>query len=403
MRITTNLIYDRGLQGMTRQQSQVLDTQRHIASGLRVDTPSDDPVAASRAVEVAQAGAFNRQLATNQQNAAHALALAESTLGAVGDVLQSARELLIQGANDTLTDADRRSVAAELSAQLDALLGLANTRDASGRYLFSGFQETVQPFTRTATGALYNGDQGQRMLQVGPQRSLAVTENGVEIFERIPTGNGAFAVAADPANTGSGIIGPGSVVNAAAVNGDGYRIQFTVAAGVTTYAVLDTTTGTTLSTGNPYTPGASIAFGGMQVDVKGDPANGDAFDVAPSTRQSVFTTLADAVAALNAGTGGTTAGRTVLQQGIIEALGNIDQAMERALIVRTGTGARLREVAAVADVTSGLALEYDRRLSELQDLDYAKAISDLTRQQQALEAAQQSYQRITALSLFDYL
>jgi flagellar hook-associated protein 3 FlgL len=139
------------------------------------------------------------------------------------------------------------------------------------------------------------------------------------------------------------------------------------------------------------------------VDVKGDPANGDAFTVAPSTRQSLFTTLADAAAALNAGTAGTTAGRTRLQQGIIAALGNIDQAMEQALVVRTGTGARLREVEAVADVTSGLALEYDRRLSELRDLDYAKAISDLTRQQQALEAAQKSYKSVTALSLFDYL
>jgi len=321
----------------------------------------------------------------------------------VGDLLQNIRTLIVQAGGGALADTDRRSIADELRVRFDELLGLSNSRDGAGGYLFSGYSETVQPFSATPGGAVYNGDEGQRLLQVGATRALAVTEPGSAIFERIRNGNGTFATSQAAGNTGSGVITVGSVVDPTALTGDRYQILFHVVGGVTTYDVIDTTVGVpALSTGNAYTDGQAITIDGMKVEITGAPADNDSFDVTPSVNQSVFTTLKDAIAAI---TGPTTtpADRARLEQGIATALTNIDQAHERVLEVRTGAGARLRELDSLGDLQQNLDLHYSKRLSELLDLDYAKAASDLMRQQQSLEAARESFQRISQLSLFDFL
>src|SRR5262249_27479429 len=152
----------------------------------------------------------------------------------------------------------RASIATELSNRLQQLISIANSKDADGRYQFAGFQANTQPFVATATGATYLGDQSQIQLQVAPGRQLQASENGSTVFENIRTGNGTFTTTASASNAGTGIVGGGQVVNAAAVTGDTYALQFHVAAGVTTYDVIDATTSTTLSTGNAYTDGNSI-------------------------------------------------------------------------------------------------------------------------------------------------
>ncbi len=71
--------------------------------------------------------------------------------------------------------------------------------------------------------------------------------------------------------------------------------------------------------------------------------------------------------------------------------------------MRADVGARLQELDSLDALGDGVALEYAKATSELKDLDYTQAISDLTRQQVMLEAAQRSFTRITGMSLFDFL
>jgi flagellar hook-associated protein 3 FlgL len=402
MRVSTGMIYRQGLDSLQRQQSQLLDTQQHIAANKRVITPSDDPIAAARAVEATQAKALNAQFGANQANARDKLTQVETALADVGTLLQDTRTMVVAAGDGALTDKDRQSLAVDLKAKLAQMLGLANTRDGAGAYLFGGFQEDVQPFTATATGAIYNGDQGRRELQVGPDRSMAITENGSEIFERIRQGNGTFTAASDATNSGTGVINPGRAVGNTAVPVDTYRIDFTVAAGVTTYEIFNVTTAAVVSTANPYTPGATIAFNNLQVEIAGAPANGDSFDIAPSQNQSVFSMISDTIELLQTPLGNP-AGRARYDEGLQLALTNMDQAFDRAITMRTGVGASLRELDALDSLTQNNALNLEKRLSELVDLDYASAITDFARQETALQAAQLSFQRITALSLFDYL
>jgi flagellar hook-associated protein 3 FlgL len=400
MRISTNTIYDQGVSAILRQQEAVLKTQQQVSTGRRILTPADDPVAAARALDITQAESINGQYAKNQTNATSSLGLAESVLQGVTSLVQDVRTAAVSAGDPALANSDRASLATALRGRLEELIGLANSTDGSGQYLFSGYQGTTKPFTQTATGAQYSGDQGQRLSQVSASRQVAVSDSGTDVFERIKNGNGVFVTAAGAANSGSGVISPGTVVTPASLTGHNYQINFAVAAGATTYSVIDSTTATTLSAGNPYTSGNAISFDGLQFDIQGSPANGDQFTVAPSTNQSLFKTLNDLIAVVAAPLNGQT-DSTELTNGLNTALLNLDRGLDNILSTRAAVGTRLQEVDALQSSGSDLALQYQQTLSQLQDVDYAKAISDLSQQQMNLDAAQKSFLKVSGLSLFN--
>jgi len=207
---------------------------------------------------------------------------------------------------------------------------------------------------------------------------------------------------ASGSNTGTGVASAAQVVGPGSPNGDSYSIQFHVIAGVTTYDVIDSTTATTISTGNGYTDGAAISAGGMQFSVSGAPANGDAFTTGPSATQSIFTTLQQLVTTLQSPVS-TAADRAKLANGIGRALQDIDQALGNVLASRASVGASLRELDSLTASNQDRSQQYAQSLSTLQDLDYNKALSDFSRQQLALDAAQKSFVKISGLSLFNYL
>ena len=402
MRVTTSMLYDAGTRSMMERQSELLRTQTQLSTGRRMLAPSDDPVAASQALAVSQARDVTSQYQANVSAATDALATAEGAVADLQGAYDGSREIILQAGNASLNDADRRSLAADLRERFAHVLQVANRQDGVGRALFAGYLEESVPFVDDGTTVAYAGDQGVRALAISASRELPVGVSGTTLFQGIPVGNGTFETGAAAANAGDASIGTGSVVDPAQLTGRDYQVVFTVLGATTTYAIVDTTLGVTLSSGNPYTSGASILVDGQQVRVAGVPADGDAFTIAPATRQDVFRTIRDLVGVLETPTTSAPA-RGNLATGLERALASLDQASERALGVRTRFGAGLRELETMAAAHEGLAVEYDRQLSRLQDLDYAQAISDFTREQQALEAAQKSFKATTQLSLFALL
>lgn len=405
MRVSSGMIYDAGVSAIQRQTSSLLRTQQQIATGRRMLTPADDPVAAARALEVTQARDVNAQYRVTQDNARSSLGLLESQLAAVGDVLQDVRERAIQGANAPLSDADRGAIARDLRARFDQLVGLANATDGSGQYQFSGYQGATKPFSGDlASGIKYVGDDGQRTLQVAPSRQLPVSDSGNDVFMRIRSGNGEFATGFAAANSGTAVIDGGTAVDPGALTRHNYVINFSVSGGTTTYDVVDQDASPAPASvkSGTYAAGAAIDFDGVSVSISGAPANGDTFSVAPSTGQSIFATLANLIGALEAPvTGG--AARARLSNQMNRSLTDLNQALDNVLLVRASVGSRLSEIDSFANVSDDVALQYDQTLSGLQDVDYAQAISQLTREQTTLEAAQRSFVRVSGLSLFDYL
>jgi flagellar hook-associated protein 3 FlgL len=276
------------------------------------------------------------------------------------------------------------------------LLSLANTQNGNGEFIFGGFAAQTQPFTSTATGTTYNGDQGQRQVQIAAGLTVADGDNGDTVFNQIKTGNGTFTVSAGAGNSGSGIVGATTVSNPAAYAGGTFAITFTAPG---TYQV---TQGATLVTSGTYTDGGTIAFNGVQVTLSGTPATGDAFTLAPSTNQSLFTTVQNLVTALQTGVT-TPASATALNNSINAGINNIDQAVAQTSDVQASVGGRLNTITTQQSVATSQQTQLQQSISNLQSLDFATAITTLDQQNTTLSAALQAFSQTQGLTLFKFL
>ncbi|MDH5551962.1 MAG: flagellar hook-associated protein FlgL [Nitrosomonas sp.] len=405
IRVSTNTIHDKAVTAILQQQEKLLNVQQQVSTGRRILTPADDPVAAARALEITQADALNTQYSENRNIASTNLGLVESTLDGVTKLIQNVQTATVNAGNATFTDSDRQSIVTELRGRFEELMGFANTTDATGRYLFSGYKGDTLPFVKTATGVVYNGDQGERKVQIGASRQVSTGESGTDVFERIKNGNGVFVTAANSLNVGTGVIDVGSVTAPASLTGNNYEITFTVTPlpiKTTTYEIVNTTTAAVVSTGNPYTSGDSITFDGLQFSINGEPSDTDKFTVTASSNESIFKTIDDLINVLLQPTTGQPGG-TRLINGLNTAFQNLENGLNQVLTTRASVGSRLQEVDMLQNVGEDSAIQFRQNLSDLQDVDYAKAISDLNQQQVFLEAAQKSYVTVTSLSLFDFI
>jgi flagellar hook-associated protein 3 FlgL len=291
----------------------------------------------------------------------------------------------------------RKALAQQIQARLDDLVAMGNRKDANGEYLFAGFQTLTQPFSPTGTGVQYVGDQGARQVQTSPTQKMADSHPGSEVFMNVKAGNGTFVADANPANTGSGVITPGTVTDPAQWVRDSYTIHFIDA---TNYEVLNSAN--TVVTTGAYTSGGSVSFNGVQVQITGAPATDDRFTIAPSTTQDMFTTLQNLVTTLQQ-SNTTPQERAQFDTNMAATLTQLDQALDHTNSVRSEVGTRLAVLQETADSRDEQQVELSKSLSELRDLDYASAITQLNLQLAGLQAAQTSYTKIGQLSLFDYL
>ncbi|MDJ0739293.1 MAG: flagellar hook-associated protein FlgL [Gammaproteobacteria bacterium] len=184
MRISTAQLFQQSVDAMLERQREVADTELQVASGKRILRPSDDPSAAVRVLDLNEA---QNRLAQYQRNADAAIARLdqeETALISIEHLLQRVRELAVQGANDTYSAEDRAAIAAEVREQIDNFLQLANSRDANGEYIFAGFQSLTQPLSHDGVGTFtYSGDTGQRRLQIGETREVAIGDPGTIFME----------------------------------------------------------------------------------------------------------------------------------------------------------------------------------------------------------------------------
>jgi len=191
MRISTQQFYRQGVDVMLEQQARLNKTEVQLATGKRVNTPSDDP---SASVQVLNMGEVSERLAQYQRNATVAqsrLEQEEVALQGVNNMLQRVRELAVQGNNGTNGAENRRAIAFEIKQHLEAYLQVVNTQDANGEYVFGGYRTDTQPFTHDGLGNFtYNGDSGQRRLQIGDSRDVAIGDPGSAIFDDIPANAG---------------------------------------------------------------------------------------------------------------------------------------------------------------------------------------------------------------------
>jgi len=186
-RISTSQLYQLSNNDLTSMQGSVVKLQQKVDAQQKVLLPSDNPVAAARALDLSQTQALNTQFATNRNNAKSSLAAVGSTLDSVTQLMTKVKADIIQAGNASFSNSERANMATELKGNLNEMLGFANTTDGLGNYLFGGFKSTTQPFTFDSMGNItYSGDQGTQTLQVDATRQMEVSVSGQAVFQ----GNG---------------------------------------------------------------------------------------------------------------------------------------------------------------------------------------------------------------------
>lgn len=409
MRISTVTMYEQGVSAMNRQQQNFMDVGQQIASGKRVVNPSDDPRAAARAVSVSQSLAVNAQQESSRVTARNSLSQEESVLNSVSDAIGSAKSLVVQAGNGTLSDADRESLASDLEGAFETLVGLANTTDGNGTYLFSGYEDNAKAFSRTDAGDAvdtisYEGDQGVKQQKIDAERLMKTSDTGTDVFMRFSAGSEYIAEAGN-GNTGNVTFSGPDVRDAdAAGYGETFDISFN---GDGTYDISSSGTGFADQTNVAYTDGETIEFGGMALTLEGEPAAGDSFTVTPGgdmsqEQASLFKTIGDTINALRQPVE-TDADRAALDNTLSTASRKLDASLDNVLTTRASVGARMNELNALDDVGGNREIAYEQTRSDLVDLDYNTAISDYMLSQVGLQASQKSFADIQQMSLFQFL
>lgn len=402
MRISTNSMYETATTQMGNLQSTIDRTMQQISTQRRILTPSDDPVASARALVVEQAQAMNTQFATNRQNAKSSLSHVDLALGSVTTLIQDVQALAVSAGNGSLSNSDRASKATELEGKLSDLLALANTADGAGGYLFAGFKSGSAPYSQTAQGATYNGDDGQRQLQVASGRQIDVSVAGRAVFDSGMTGNGSFVTASDTSNGSSLAISAGSVADASKLTGQSYKIEFTATDSYKVTLTDSSGTSNVIAADQDYKSGESIVIDGMKFEISGTPTAGNSLTLDKSKKESIFATVATLIGVLRT-PADSASSKAALSAGLATALNNVRSNFDNVLSARSAAGTFLKEIDYLDSAGADLDLQYTSTLSDLQDVDYFKAISSLAQQKLTLEAAQKSFTTMSGLSLFNYI
>ncbi|MDX6042695.1 flagellar hook-associated protein FlgL [Scandinavium lactucae] len=183
MRISTLMMYQQTMGGISNSQSSWLKYGEQMSTGLRVNRPSDDPISASQAVVLSQAQSQTAQFASARSFATQRISQEENTLSSVTSAIQAAQEKIVYAGNGTLSDDDRSSLATDLQGIRDQLMNLANSQDGNGRYMFAGYNTATAPFdsaSGTYTGGTLNVEQ-----QVDSSRTMVIGHTGNKIFDTI--------------------------------------------------------------------------------------------------------------------------------------------------------------------------------------------------------------------------
>ncbi|WP_328186819.1 flagellar hook-associated protein FlgL [Marinobacter sp. OP 3.4] len=522
IRISSQQIFSGGINRLQDLNVNLNQTQEQISTGKRVNNPSDDPVAAARILKLDQEVGRIETYQRNVGLAENRLQQEESSLSSMIDIIQRVRELTVQAGNGSLSAQDRQSLSAELEQRLEELAAQANTQDSSGSYIFSGFQGESPAFAKSVDGKwVYQGDEGQRNLEIDEGVNVAISDHGKELFVNIPSAGPTFFTESRPDNSASARISTGAVLDPQKVSELSPTDLVVTVASDNTYRVTERESGDAVLPDDaadpslPYVSGESIEVAGMRFEITGatpPPGETDTFYVKTSDKQSVFSSiekliygldnlpkqpeagavtgfapangdvleindasftfngteglgeLADLInnsddeslagvearvesgelklissgsqISINASgmTGGTleTSGarfddidpttfglpvgdpdrldqanfissQATYDQLIADSLGNLDNAQETILRTQTEIGGRLNQLESTGEFLENASLYAKDIRSQLQDVDYAEAISNLSFQSFVLQAAQQSFAQTSQLSLFDRL
>ena len=412
MRISTMQQFNSGVRSILGNQESTTKTQQQISTGRRVLTPADDPIASTRILQLQQDISLRNQYEENITAARNRQNLEESVLKNVNDNIAKIRELTVRAGDGSLTTDDRTYIAFEIEERLDALVDSMNTKDASNTYIFAGFKGETIPFQeRPGGGYTYEGDDGERNLEISNSTNVQTNDSGKSLFVDVGSIKNSFFTEENSRNLGDAFISNGFVGDQEAYDAfypEDMVIRFNpegyVSPPAPNYSVVTRSENRPVNglDGQAFVPGTEIVVEGANFKIAGNPEPGDTFFLRSSRTQSITDTVAGLIEGLKS-LQDNPVDSASLTDLLSTTLSNLDFAQTSVSEVQSEIGGRLNTIDNIDNLHQDVDLVSQEILSQLQDVDFAEAVSRLSMETFLLEAAQQSFAQINRLSLFNHL
>ncbi|BDF95030.1 flagellar hook-associated protein FlgL [Pseudoalteromonas sp. KAN5] len=413
MRLSNNQMYQSNINKILDGQQGVANAQERVTTGKKYLSTSESPSAYSQASLYTNKIQMNEQYTKNINQLNGRLETEESILQSINTTIQAAQELTIRAGNGAMSQTDLETIAGELKELQKSLVNLMNSQSEDGKYIFSGYQDSTQSYSfNSGTGKYeYQGDQGQHAVTIAQGVEVKSSDNGFSTFEKV---NARLNVASNSGTLGGSITdGTVYVKNqadfdkfhkenydlspTATVADNSFQVEL-VAGDPDTYVIND-------GYGNPITPavtgeytGEPIEYAGMEFKLEGDVPGTMEFTLEKPAKENILNTLQGLITSLNSDLTG-----DALQDALADGSVQLQNASDQVVFTQASLGARMIVVERVADSNSALDINNKANKASLVEVDMAEAISELTKQETALQASQATFGRLANLSLFDYL
>ncbi len=399
MRVSSNQMFSQVSESILKQEAEFSRLVEQMSTGRRILSAGDDPLAASQAVNVAGALSQANAFKSNRASADQALNAQESALGSATTTMQSVLERLVNAGNGTLSDTDRKSLATDLKGMRDALIGLANSTDGNGRYIFSGYDSETPAYEQDGSYLVAADRNRAPTVQVSQSRVIAAGVVGSEVFSRANPGSNSYVVGAADTNVGTARVG--TLVTDTTITAASRTVTFAGVPDALTYSFVNDA-GTLVT--RPYVEGEALDLDdGMSLPLSGTPVVGDSFQVKHIQDDGVvdmFGSLDKLIAGLEMATTDDPQAAAAWANIKAEHTKVLQNGYDNILTIRSNLGSKMQEVDALNGVGTSDTLAYSKQLSGLEDVNIVTAMSEATQRQTALQAAGMAFRMIQGLNLF---
>jgi flagellar hook-associated protein 3 FlgL len=379
---------------MNRQQIKVQENQQQLASGKRLLTAGDDPVASIYIQNFDQQNTQIDQSVKSITMARNRLNNEEAAITEVENLLDDAKRRSMMMVNGSLSGDDRVAHKQDMQGAFDSFMNVVNTRDESGNYVFAGTQYSQQPFFRDNNGEVaYVGDSYQRMAKISPSVDVAINDAGDKLFLEVANPFGDYQP--DYALESGSLLLLSQAQNGNDADQSKYRVDFSTSSGNTSYELYQD--GALVSTA-PFDPNKGIQWNTLQIDLKGEIKNGDSISLNRQENVSVFDAFKRGIELSDSDVSDASATAELHQ--VAEELAQGFKHINRA---RSEVGTRLQTLDRQEDMHQDFKIVMNEARGTLEDLDYATAVIELNQNMTALQASQQAFAKTKDLNLFNYI
>jgi flagellar hook-associated protein 3 FlgL len=411
MRVSTAQFYLQSSQLMSQKSSDVNEQMAYLSSGKRVLTAKDDAVSFGTLSGYKDDLASIEKYKRNINQAESHNSLQEVVFTNAEDILNNIKEIMLQANNGAMSTGDLQTLAKQTRNSFDQLLDIANSQNENGDYIFSGYQTELRPFSQQTDGSvLYSGDTGVNEIQIAKNIKIPTNQTGDAAFLNVSNSIGDFSTTypTAPANTSGVAVESANVTDRNTYNVSMGPFTFTTDPTTNNLTVTDSTLPTPVvvfpvlpAVPAPYVAGQVISFEGVNVTLSGNTLPGESFVINAQEDVSIFEAINDAISWMEKGSVITDTAQHQVDYNVI--LDQLSDSTAHITARRVDAGIRLQVLDSQENRHLDSALNLSSAKSSIEDLDFAKAISEFEQSKIALQASQQAFSKVQGLSLFNYI